>query len=266
MAATLTTKPSKGDIKAAKRLYPKELDIAPFAETVAQFREKTGRHPKTAQELEQFDVLQPSVAEFAKAVGRPPESDKEVEQFIDRDAARPFVDIDTLTATALRSLCKERGLKGHSGLNKAGLLTLLRSGQKAIATPKADTAAAMRAELKARGLKGASALNKAQLLAYRDTGEKPVIAGKADGTATEMKAWCRQAENKGKFKGFSTLRKDALAEYIRTGVRPTVSPNTGTLAYYRSLLSQHNIAGRSKAKTKADMIALLTSHGLNVAA
>lgn len=41
------------------------------------------------------------------------------------NATNSATDYENMTVTTLKNLCKERGLSGYSGLNKAELITLL---------------------------------------------------------------------------------------------------------------------------------------------
>lgn len=117
--------------------------------------------------------------------------------------------------------------------------------------------AQLRDECRNRGLKGFSGLNRAQLQAYVDSGNRPAVFHKP-GSCPAMKAECK---SKG-LKGYSKLGKAHLQDYLATGVRPVVVARPGTVDHYREWLRKANVVGRSRAKTKSDLLALCIAHNL----
>jgi hypothetical protein len=206
------------------------------------------------------DVVADAVCQFRAEVGRDPLDMVELQRHADGEDV-DTTPVEVLTVASLREMLMVRGLKGASGMTKAGLVEYLKTGDRpAKAAPKAGTVADLRAQCKARGLKGYTTMDRARLESYLATGERPEAAPPKPGTAGDYRA---QLKGRG-LKGYSGLRKDALVEYASTGVRPAKpAPNAGTCDWMRAALKGKGVKGYS-GKNRADLLALCEKHGIAV--
>ncbi len=116
----------------------------------------------------------------------------------------------------------------------------------------------LREACKRVGRKGYSALSKAALIHLFRNGEK---LPPTQGSVAALRLECKDAG----IKGVSKLTKAQLQTALDTGTAPTVEPKVFTLDWLRAVARKHNVAGRSKAKTKAELEALLDTAGVDLA-
>lgn len=128
----------------------------------------------------------------------------------------------------------------------------------AVAYLESYTVAELREACKRAGRKGYSALNKAGLIHLLKTAEK---LPPAQGSVAALRQECRDAG----IKGSSKLNKAQLQTALVIGTAPTVEPKLFTLDWLKAVARKHNITGRSKAKTKAELEALLDAAGVDLA-
>lgn len=120
------------------------------------------------------------------------------------------------------------------------------------------TVAELRAACKSHGRKGYSALTKAGLIHLLRTDEKlpPAV-----GPVAALRQQCQDAG----ITGASKLNKAQLQAALATGTAPKVEPKLFSLDWLKAVAKTHNVADRSKAKTKADLEVLLDKAGIDLA-
>jgi hypothetical protein len=120
------------------------------------------------------------------------------------------------------------------------------------------TVAELRAACKAQGRTGYSSLNKTGLIHLLKTAEKlPPAAG----SVAALRLACKDAS----ITGTSKLNKAQLQAALETGAAPKVEPKWGSVDWLRAVARKHNVANRSKAKTKANLEQLLDAAGIDLA-
>jgi hypothetical protein len=128
----------------------------------------------------------------------------------------------------------------------------------AVAYLESYTVVELREACKRAGRKGYSTLNKAGLIHLFKTAEK---LPPTQGSVAALRLECKDAG----IKGVSKLTKAQLQTALDTGTAPPVEPKTFTLDWLKAVARKHNVAGRSKAKTKAELEALLDTAGNDLA-
>lgn len=120
------------------------------------------------------------------------------------------------------------------------------------------TVSSLRAACRAHNRKGYSALTKAALIHLLRTDEK---LPPATGSVADLRQQCKDAG----ITGASKLNKAQLQTAITTGAAPKVELKVFSLDWLKVVAKKYNVAGRSKAKTKAELEVLLDNAGIDLA-